>query len=51
MQKPFKAADLVYMIKGLLSQTVTTSGTEPSTPALDESMNGILGWINDVVDT
>ncbi|KAJ4292519.1 hypothetical protein N0V90_009182 [Kalmusia sp. IMI 367209] len=35
MQKPFKAADLVYMMKGLVPQ-VTTPAIEPNTPGLNE---------------
>ncbi|KAF2450845.1 hypothetical protein P171DRAFT_349353 [Karstenula rhodostoma CBS 690.94] len=35
MQKPFKAADLVHMMKGLVPQVVTPA-TEPSTPNLVE---------------
>ncbi|KAL5381608.1 hypothetical protein DPSP01_007056 [Paraphaeosphaeria sporulosa] len=35
MQKPFKAADLVHMMKGLVPQVVTPA-TEPSTPSLVE---------------
>lgn len=42
MQKPFKAADLVHMMKGLVPQVVTlatgpvTPSTEPNTPSLVE---------------
>lgn len=41
MQKPFKAADLVYMMKGLVPQ-VTTPSTEPPTPGVHERMNGLF---------
>ncbi|KAH7138609.1 putative histidine kinase HHK15p [Dendryphion nanum] len=42
MQKPFKAADLVFMMKGLVP--CTTPRYEPvTTPGLSESLNGILG--------
>ncbi|KAF2799727.1 hypothetical protein K505DRAFT_356319 [Melanomma pulvis-pyrius CBS 109.77] len=36
MQKPFKAADLVYMMQGLVPQVTTTPNTAPPTPGLDE---------------
>ena len=35
MQKPFKAADLVHMMKGLVPQVVTPA-TEPSTPCVND---------------
>lgn len=41
MQKPFKAVDLVYMMKGLVTQA-TISSTEPPTPGLDGRSNNIL---------
>jgi hypothetical protein len=42
MQKPFKAVDLVYMIKGLVPQAVTTPSSERPTPGLSVPLNGIL---------
>ena len=41
MQKPFKAADLVYMMKGLVPQVVKPN-TEPPTPGLDERLAGLF---------
>jgi hypothetical protein len=41
MQKPFKAADLVYMMKGLVPQ-VTTPSSEPQIPGTADRLNGIL---------
>ncbi|KAF2638206.1 putative histidine kinase HHK15p [Massarina eburnea CBS 473.64] len=41
MQKPFKAADLVYMMKGLVPQ-VTTPATEVATPGLNEKLGGLF---------
>ena len=35
MQKPFKAAELVHMMKGLVPQVVTPA-TEPNTPGVVE---------------
>ncbi|KAF2707300.1 hypothetical protein K504DRAFT_384535 [Pleomassaria siparia CBS 279.74] len=42
MQKPFKAADLVYMMKGLVPQVGTPSNTEPPTPGLDEPVKELV---------
>jgi hypothetical protein len=36
MQKPFKAADLVYIMKGLVP--IMTPAIEPTTPGLNEKM-------------
>jgi signal transduction histidine kinase/CheY-like chemotaxis protein len=41
MQKPFKAADLVYMMKSLLPQ-VTTPRIDPPTPGLAEKGDGLV---------
>ncbi|KAF2736302.1 hypothetical protein EJ04DRAFT_562548 [Polyplosphaeria fusca] len=41
MQKPFKAADLVYMMKGLVSQ-VSTPSTEPPSPLPTRTSNGFF---------
>ncbi|KAF3002539.1 hypothetical protein E8E13_007158 [Curvularia kusanoi] len=41
MQKPFKAADLVYMMKSLLPQ-VTTPRIDPPTPGLVEKGDGLI---------
>lgn len=41
MQKPFKAADLVYMMKSLLPQ-VTTPRIDPPTPDLAEKGDGLI---------
>ena len=41
MQKPFKAADLVYMMKSLLPQ-VTTPRIDPPTPGLAENGDGLI---------
>jgi signal transduction histidine kinase/CheY-like chemotaxis protein len=41
MQKPFKAADLVYMMKSLLPQ-VTTPRIDPPTPGLIEKGDGLI---------
>jgi signal transduction histidine kinase/AmiR/NasT family two-component response regulator len=41
MQKPFKAADLVYMMKSLLPQ-VTTPRIDPPTPGLMEKGDGLI---------
>ncbi|KAF9691844.1 hypothetical protein EKO04_009985 [Ascochyta lentis] len=41
MQKPFKAADLVYMMKSLLPQ-VTTPRIDPPTPGLAEKGDGLI---------
>jgi hypothetical protein len=40
MQKPFKAADLVHMMRSLVSRD-TMSSTEPSTPELREDPDGM----------
>ena len=41
MQKPFKAADLVYMMKSLLPQ-VTAPRIDPPTPGLAEKGDGLI---------
>jgi hypothetical protein len=41
MQKPFKAADLVYMMRSLVPR-VTTPSTDPSTPELEEDLKAIF---------
>jgi CheY-like chemotaxis protein len=41
MQKPFKAADLVYMMKSLLPQVVTPR-IDPPTPGLVEKGDGLI---------
>jgi CheY-like chemotaxis protein len=41
MQKPFKAADLVYMMKSLLPHELTPA-VEPPTPGLGERSNGLV---------
>ncbi|KAF3040586.1 hypothetical protein E8E11_005475 [Didymella keratinophila] len=41
MRKPFKAADLVYMMKSLLPQ-VTTPRIDPPTPGLVEKGDGLI---------
>lgn len=41
MQKPFKAADLVYMMKSLLPQ-VTTPRIDPPTPGLADNSDGLI---------
>lgn len=41
MQKPFKAADLVYMMKSLLPQ-VTTPRIDPPTPGLADKGDGLI---------
>jgi CheY-like chemotaxis protein len=44
MQKPFKAADLVYMMKSLLPHETTPEipAIEPPTPGLGERSNGLV---------
>lgn len=39
MQKPFKAADLVYMMKSLLPQAPVI---DPPTPGLGDRSNGLI---------
>lgn len=41
MQKPFKAVELVHMMKGLVPQ-VKTPSSEPTTPGLIGPLNGLL---------
>lgn len=41
MQKPFKAADLVLLMKGLVAR-VTTPSTEPPTPGFDEKFKELF---------
>ena len=41
MQKPFKAADLVYMMKSLLPQ-VTTPEIDPPTPGLTDRGDALV---------
>jgi hypothetical protein len=41
MQKPFKAADLIHLMKGLVVR-VTTPSTEPPTPGLDEKLKELF---------
>jgi CheY-like chemotaxis protein len=44
MQKPFKAADLVYMMKSLLPHETAPAvpAIEPPTPGLGERSNGLI---------
>jgi hypothetical protein len=41
MQKPFKAGDLVYMMKSLLPETAPST-IEPPTPGLAIRSNGLI---------
>lgn len=41
MQKPFKAVELVHMMKGMVPQ-VKTPGSEPTTPGLIGPLNGMM---------
>jgi hypothetical protein len=41
MQKPFKAADLIYMMKSLLPE-VATPAIDPPTPSLGSQSNGLV---------
>jgi len=41
MQKPFKAGDLVYMMKSLLPDTAP-SNIDPPTPGLAIRSNGLI---------
>jgi hypothetical protein len=41
MQKPFKAADLVYLMKSLLPEN-TAPVIDPPTPGVEERSNGLI---------
>lgn len=42
MQKPFKAGDLVYMMKSLLPDTTPPPNIDPPTPGLAIRSDGLI---------